>query len=172
VFGKDLPVLVMGVDPGLTRCGIGVVIGSPGRAELVSAGVIRTSPDLDISRRLLQIELGLEEWIAAHRPDAIAVERVFAQHNVTTVIGTAQAAGVALLVAARHGIPATQHTRERGQGGYQRVRTSRQGSGRHDGGSDPQARQRTEAGGRRRRGSPGHLSRLAWGGGRTVARGG
>jgi crossover junction endodeoxyribonuclease RuvC len=125
VFGKDLPVLVMGVDPGLTRCGIGVVIGSPGRAELVAAGVIRTSTDLDISRRLLQIELGLEEWIAAHRPDAIAVERVFARHNVTTVIGTAQAAGVALLVAARHGIPATQHTPSE-------VKAAISGSGRAD----------------------------------------
>lgn len=117
--------LVMGVDPGLTRCGIGVVIGTPGRAEFVSAGVIRTSPELDIARRLLQIEIGLEEWIAAHHPDAIAVERVFAQHNVTTVIGTAQAAGVALLVAARHGIPATQHTPSE-------VKAAISGSGRAD----------------------------------------
>jgi crossover junction endodeoxyribonuclease RuvC len=125
VFGKDLPVLVMGVDPGLTRCGIGVVNGTPGRAEFVSAGVIRTSTELDISRRLLQIELGLEEWIAIHHPEAIAVERVFAQHNVTTVIGTAQAAGVALLVAARHGIPATQHTPSE-------VKAAISGSGRAD----------------------------------------
>jgi crossover junction endodeoxyribonuclease RuvC len=125
VFGKDAPVLVMGVDPGLTRCGIGLVIGTPGRAELVSAGVIRTSPDLDIARRLLQIEAGLEEWISAHRPDAVAVERVFAQHNVTTVIGTAQAAGVALLVAARHGIPAVQHTPSE-------VKAAISGSGRAD----------------------------------------
>ena len=69
--------------------------------------------------------LGLEEWIAAHHPDAIAVERVFAQHNVTTVIGTAQAAGVALLVAARHGIPATQHTPSE-------VKAAISGSGRAD----------------------------------------
>ena len=117
--------LVMGVDPGLTRCGVGVVIGTPGRAEFVSAGVIRTSTQLDIARRLLQIELGLEEWIAAHHPDAIAVERVFAQHNVSTVIGTAQAAGVALLVAARHGIPATQHTPSE-------VKAAISGSGRAD----------------------------------------
>lgn len=117
--------LVMGVDPGLTRCGIGVVLGSPGRAELVTAGVIRTRPDLDVARRLLQIEEGLEMWIATHRPDAIAVERVFAQHNVTTVIGTAQAAGVALLVAARHGIPSAQHTPSE-------VKASISGSGRAD----------------------------------------
>lgn len=117
--------LVMGVDPGLTRCGIGVVTGTPGRAELVAAGVIRTSTELDIARRLLQIEVGLEAWISAHRPDAIAVERVFAQHNVATVIGTAQAAGVALLVAARHGIPVTQHTPSE-------VKAAISGSGRAD----------------------------------------
>ncbi|HET7725372.1 MAG TPA: crossover junction endodeoxyribonuclease RuvC [Propionibacteriaceae bacterium] len=115
----------MGVDPGLTRCGIGLVVGTPGRAELVAAGVIRTGADLDIARRLVQIEEGLEQWIAAHRPDAVAVERVFAQHNVTTVIGTAQAAGVALLVAARHGIPTAQHTPSE-------VKAAISGSGRAD----------------------------------------
>ena len=92
--------LVMGIDPGLTRCGVGVVEGTPGRARLVAVGVVRTEPDLDLSRRLLQIETGLEEWVVTHRPEAIAVERVFAQHNVTTVMGTAQAAGIAMLVAA------------------------------------------------------------------------
>lgn len=102
--------LVLGVDPGLTRCGVGVVEGSPGRAGLVEAGVVRTSPDLDASRRLLQLETGLEEWIARIRPAAVAVERVFAQHNLTTVMGTAQAAGIAMLVAARHGIPVGLHT--------------------------------------------------------------
>lgn len=102
--------LVMGIDPGLTRCGIGVVSGTPGRARLVAAGVIRTPPELDVARRLLAIEAGVEEWLLRHRPDALAVERVFAQHNVSTVMGTAQAAGVAMLVAARHGVPVTQHT--------------------------------------------------------------
>ena len=102
--------LVMGIDPGLTRCGVGVVEGTPGRARLVAVGVVRTEPDLDLSRRLLQIETGLEEWVVTHRPEAIAVERVFAQHNVTTVMGTAQAAGIAMLVAARHGLPVALHT--------------------------------------------------------------
>ncbi len=102
--------LVLGVDPGLTRCGLGLVDGTIGRAHLVAAGVVRTPADLDTSRRLLAIEAGLEEWITRHRPDAVAVERVFAQHNVMTVIGTAQAAGVAMLVAARHGLGVHQHT--------------------------------------------------------------
>jgi len=52
----------------------------------------------------------MEQWIGQHRPDVVAVERVFSQHNTMTVIGTAQAAGVALLVAARHRLPVHQHT--------------------------------------------------------------
>jgi crossover junction endodeoxyribonuclease RuvC len=73
-------------------------------------GVARTPADLDTARRLVRIEQAVEEWVVAHRPDAVAVERVFAQHNVQTVMGTAQAAGVAMLVAARRGIPVALHT--------------------------------------------------------------
>jgi crossover junction endodeoxyribonuclease RuvC len=102
---------VLGVDPGLTRCGLGVVEGSPGRPpKLVAVGVIRTPADLDVAKRLVRIEAELEEWIAEHKPDAVAVERVFAQHNVRTVMGTAQASGVAMVVAARHGLPVALHT--------------------------------------------------------------
>ncbi len=102
---------VLGVDPGLTRCGLGVVDGRPGaQPVLVAVDVVRTPAGLDTARRLLQLEVALEEWTTRHRPDAVAVERVFAQHNVQTVMGTAQAAGVAMLVAARHGIPVALHT--------------------------------------------------------------
>jgi crossover junction endodeoxyribonuclease RuvC len=102
---------VLGVDPGLTRCGLGVVEGSPGRPpKLVAVGVIRTPADLDVAKRLVRIEAGIEEWIAEHKPDAVAVERVFAQNNVRTVMGTAQASGVAMVVAARHGLPVALHT--------------------------------------------------------------
>lgn len=102
---------VLGVDPGLTRCGLGVVEGTPGRPPtLVAVGVIRTPPDLDVAKRLVRIEAELEEWITEHRPDAVAVERVFAQQNVRTVMGTAQAAGVAMVVAARRGLPVALHT--------------------------------------------------------------
>ncbi|WP_344814314.1 crossover junction endodeoxyribonuclease RuvC [Microlunatus aurantiacus] len=101
----------MGIDPGLTRCGLGVVDGVPGRPPtLVAVGVARTPPDLDTARRLVRLEAEIEIWISTHRPDAVAVERVFAQHNVQTVMGTAQAAGVAMLVAARHGYPVALHT--------------------------------------------------------------
>ncbi len=102
---------VLGVDPGLTRCGLGVVDGVPGRPPtMVDVGVIRTPADGELAHRLLTIERELEVWVDRHRPERIAVERVFAQHNVQTVMGTAQAAGIALLVAARHGLPVALHT--------------------------------------------------------------
>lgn len=101
---------VLGIDPGLTRCGLGVIEGSPRKSVLCAAGVVRTPADLDIARRLVQIEAGITEWLDLWAPDAVAVERVFSQHNTQTVIGTAQAAGVALLVAARRGLPVVQHT--------------------------------------------------------------
>ncbi len=102
---------VLGIDPGLTRCGVGVVESGIGnRVKLVDVGVVRTSVDLDHAHRLLQIEVGLEQWIEAFSPDAIAVERVFAQHNLESVMGTAQAAGIAMLLAARRDIPVHLHT--------------------------------------------------------------
>jgi crossover junction endodeoxyribonuclease RuvC len=104
-------VRVLGVDPGLTRCGVGVVDGAPGTPlTLVAVDVIRTSPDDDVPVRLLGIEAGLEALLDEVRPDAVAVERVFSQHNVRTVMGTAQAAGVAMLAAARRGLPVALHT--------------------------------------------------------------
>jgi crossover junction endodeoxyribonuclease RuvC len=102
---------VLGVDPGLTRCGVGVVEGSIGRPlTMVDVGVVRTGTDLPIEERLLLIARGLDAWIDATRPDAIAVERVFSQTNVKTVMGTAQVSGLALLAAATRGIPVTMHT--------------------------------------------------------------
>jgi len=102
---------VLGVDPGLTRCGIGVVKGSAGaQLELLDVGVIQTSPSLPLEQRLLELESELIMWFDKHRPDVIAVERVFSQHNVRTVMGTGQAAGIALLLAAKRGIPVVMHT--------------------------------------------------------------
>jgi crossover junction endodeoxyribonuclease RuvC len=102
---------VLGVDPGLTRCGIGVVEGRLGRRlDAVAVDVVRTSPDLSTADRLVRIEQALEDWLDRHQPDAVAVERVFSQHNVRTVMGTAQVSGVALVVAARRGIPVAMHT--------------------------------------------------------------
>ena len=105
------PIRVLGVDPGLTRCGVGVVEGAPGRAlTLVRVGVIRTSADDDIATRLLAIETEIEQWLDTCQPDAVAVERVFSQQNVRTVMGTAQAGAVAIVCAARRGLPVATHT--------------------------------------------------------------
>jgi crossover junction endodeoxyribonuclease RuvC len=102
---------VLGIDPGLTRCGVGVVDGEVGRPlTMIDVGVVRTSADLPIAERLVSIERALEAWLEEHRPDAVAVERVFARSDVSTVMGTAQASGVALLVAARRGLPIALHT--------------------------------------------------------------
>ncbi len=101
---------VLGVDPGLTRCGIGVVDGVPGRVTLVAVGVERTSPSEATGDRLVHLQDRMEEWFDRYRPDAVAIERVFADVNVATVMGTAQATALPLLAAARRGIPATMHT--------------------------------------------------------------
>lgn len=102
---------VLGVDPGLTRCGVGIVegvIGSP--ISLVGVGVILTPAEAALDQRLLDLDQQLSEWINVWKPDVIAVERVFSQHNVRTVMGTGQAAGIALLLAAKSGIPVMMHT--------------------------------------------------------------
>jgi crossover junction endodeoxyribonuclease RuvC len=105
------PARVFGVDPGLTRCGLGVVEGVPGRPPaLVAVGVVRTAADDDIATRLLAIEAEIERWLTEYRPDTVAVERVFSQHNVRTVMGTAQAGAVAIVCAARRGLPVALHT--------------------------------------------------------------
>jgi crossover junction endodeoxyribonuclease RuvC len=104
-------VRVLGVDPGLTRCGLGVVDGAPGRPlSLVEVGVVGTPPDVSVEHRLVRVADEVERWIALHRPDAVAVERVFSQHNVRTAMGTAQAGAMALLAAARAGVPVQLHT--------------------------------------------------------------
>jgi crossover junction endodeoxyribonuclease RuvC len=104
-------VRVLGVDPGLTRCGVGVVEGVPGRPpRLVDVLVIRTPAGDDIADRLLVISVALGQAMDRLEPDAVAVERVFSQHNVRTVMGTAQASAVAMLAAAQRGLPVALHT--------------------------------------------------------------
>jgi crossover junction endodeoxyribonuclease RuvC len=104
-------VRVLGIDPGLTRCGVGVVEGVPGRpCKLVGYYVVYTDPDDDIALRLLHLDRSLGELVAEHKPESVAVERVFSQHNVRTVMGTAQASGVAILSGARLGLPVQTYT--------------------------------------------------------------
>lgn len=105
------PLRVLGIDPGLTRCGIGVVdVAADRSATLVHVGVVRSPADAPIERRLATIAAGIRAVVAEHRPAVIAVERVFAQHNRNTVMGTAQASGIALLIAAENGLAAATHT--------------------------------------------------------------
>lgn len=102
---------VLGIDPGLTRCGVAVVDGAPGRTlTAVHIGVIRTDPAAGIERRLTEVEAGLAALVEEFAPDVVAIERVFSQHNVSTAMGTAQAAAMGLLVAGQRGLPVALHT--------------------------------------------------------------
>jgi crossover junction endodeoxyribonuclease RuvC len=104
-------VRVLGIDPGLTRCGVGVVEGVPGRpCNLVAYYVVYTEPEDDIALRLLHLDRSLAELVAEHRPESVAVERVFSQHNVRTVMGTAQASAVAILAGSRARLPVQTYT--------------------------------------------------------------
>ena len=102
---------MIGIDPGLTRCGVGVVDVMPDRtATLVHVGVVRSPLEAPVAERLRVIGAGIRAALEEFRPAVLAVERVFAQHNLQTVMGTAQASGVALMLAAEHGIPGAMHT--------------------------------------------------------------
>lgn len=102
---------VLGVDPGLTRCGLGVVEGLPGRRlRMVAVGVVRTPPGDEPHERLLSVQTEIDQWIADWAPDAIAVERIFAKANIKGIMGTAQASAVPMLAAARLGLPLAMHT--------------------------------------------------------------
>lgn len=117
---------VLGVDPGLTRCGIGIVDSHGHKSlKMVDCGVIRTEVDSPLEQRLLLLNNELERWIENYRPDVIAIERVFSQLNVRTAMATGQAAGVALVLAAKSGLPIALHTPSE-------VKAAVSGSGRAD----------------------------------------
>ncbi len=102
---------VLGVDPGLTRCGLGVVEGVRGRPlRMVAVGVIRTPVTDAPEQRLLTLQTEIDQWLFDYRPDAVAVERVFAKANIKGIMGTAQASAVPMLAAARLGLPLALHT--------------------------------------------------------------
>ena len=99
---------VLAIDPGLTRCGIGVIESNG--MSLIAVGVLKSSADSAIESRLRDIDAQIREWILLHEPDVIAIERVFSQQNLRTVMGTAQVAGIALLAAAQSNIKVVMHT--------------------------------------------------------------
>jgi crossover junction endodeoxyribonuclease RuvC len=101
----------LGIDPGLTRCGVGIVdLNSNRRASFVAVHVIRTPSTSELPARLFELETGLTEMFDSYQPDAIAIERVFSQHNVRTAMGTAQASAVAMLIAARNQLEVAMYT--------------------------------------------------------------
>src|ERR1700720_1304647 len=101
----------MGVDPGLTRCGLSAIESGRGRQILArEVDVVRTPADEPVPRRLLAISEAVEHWLDTHHPDVLAIERVFSQQNVSTVMGTAQAGGVIAVAAARRDIDVHFHT--------------------------------------------------------------
>jgi crossover junction endodeoxyribonuclease RuvC len=102
--------VVLGVDPGLTRCGLGVVAGPSSRPRAIWHQCVRTSPDLPLEQRLLQVHDAILQVVADHHPTAVAVERVLFSANARTAMATGQAAGVALLAAARSGVEVTSYS--------------------------------------------------------------
>ena len=89
--------LVMGIDPGLSRCGYGVVRQKGRATEAVAAGIIRTDKDDPVPQRLYELHGELAELMEAYHPDAVAIEQVLFQVNVRTAMGVGQASGVAMI---------------------------------------------------------------------------
>jgi len=108
MFDADGPVL--GIDPGLSCCGYGVVRKQHRTLTAVACGVLRTEPSAALPARLATLEADLERFVAEVRPSALAVERVLFQTNVRTAISVGQASGIALAVAARAGVPVTHYS--------------------------------------------------------------
>jgi crossover junction endodeoxyribonuclease RuvC len=104
---------VLGIDPGLTRCGYGLVEGSFDGLEsfrAIKAGVVETDPSTPVEKRLSQLLVELRDLMDETKPDAVVVERVFYQRNAKTAISVAQASGVAVALAGAIDIPVRQFT--------------------------------------------------------------
>ncbi|OLN15164.1 crossover junction endodeoxyribonuclease RuvC [Corynebacterium belfantii] len=102
---------IMGIDPGLTRCGLSVVQAGKGRSVIpVAVGVVRTLPHAELSQRLLELSEAVNSWIDEYQPDVVAIERIFERGNVSTVMNTAHGVGVLVLAAAQRGIPVHMYT--------------------------------------------------------------
>lgn len=102
---------ILGIDPGLTRCGIGVIeLSNSRKVSLVEVLVLLSAKEAELDARIGSIGEALEALIRKYRPDVIAIERVFSQQNLSSVMGTAQISGVAIFLAAKHSIPIAMHT--------------------------------------------------------------
>ena len=101
---------VLGIDPGLTRCGYGAVRRDGGALRPVAAGVLSTPAGTELPERLAELQQGIRSLLAELRPDAVAVERVFFQNNVRTAMSVGQASGVILAEAVAAGCSVVQYT--------------------------------------------------------------
>lgn len=101
---------VLGIDPGLTTAGYGVIESNGPRVRAVAAGVIRTSVGDPIATRLLEIHRDLAEIMAEYRLDEVAIEEVFVNRNLHTATAVGRASGVALLAVAQAGLPVSEYT--------------------------------------------------------------
>lgn len=110
MFGPSAPARVLGVDPGLSRCGIGVLDGPAHRASLIASDVVRTGADMPLGERLAAIHGGILHAVATHRPAALAVERVFINAQARTGVGAMQVVGLVHLIGASHGLPVWEYT--------------------------------------------------------------
>jgi crossover junction endodeoxyribonuclease RuvC len=102
--------IVLGIDPGTAALGYGIVEAKSGRLRMVDAGTLVTKPDASLPKRLLAIHGLLDELIALHRPDILAVERLFFSKNAQTAFAVGQARGVVLLAAAQADLPIREAT--------------------------------------------------------------
>jgi len=101
----------MGIDPGLTRCGLSIAEGAQGRKVIpIAVGVARTPTTASLEDRLLRLSNAVEQWMDEYEPDVVAMERVFERGNVSTVMQTAHAVGVLVLAAARRGLEVHMYT--------------------------------------------------------------
>ncbi len=101
---------VLGIDPGLSRCGYGCVEGGPGGPRAVAIGVLRTAPSAPLPERLAELQGELRALVTELRPAVVAVERVFFQVNVRTAMSVGQVSGLAMAEAAAAGCAVTQYS--------------------------------------------------------------
>lgn len=102
---------ILGIDPGLTRFGVGLIDRvAPKDIRFLSVEVLRSDIAADLNLRLHTIGKSLERIFDSAKPDVVSLERVFAQQNVSTVMGTAQISGIAIYLAAERDIPVCMYT--------------------------------------------------------------
>lgn len=100
---------IIGIDPGLTKTGWGLIESEGNRLTYVSCGLIRTTLTLSLAERLNQIDAGLADILNRFKPDMAAVEETFVNKNAASALKLGQARGVAMVAPARFGIPVSEY---------------------------------------------------------------